>query len=519
MVLAALAASVLLCVGSAQAVMYFNESFDYAANLGDSVGDISGWPSVTGFVFVGGLDTPSIGNESGFGAQTPTTTASVIWTNALAGTTRGDVTWFCFVFKDSGLNKDGFRVLYEGDGGTDGYGVHIKELAGDFVEFYPSFGDHFTGGANPVLTDDGPVFFVVGKAQKSVKTTTIWVNPPASALVSEAALLAWKPGNAKVQTATITFNDRMYLRGVAGDIGQVDEIRLADSLVEIISLGLPSNPVPNSGEPFAPTSLTSLQWDNPNNIGAGEPNFFSDPNNPVLTYNLYFGLEPNLLEIPKIITGASTTQGITETADLTGLVDLNEFETYYWAVELVGSGEGKLQGPLWSFTLLDNTIPTVSIPVKTITYKAVSGDPNSTVASVSVVATAVDPDAGQTLTYTWDCTGASNPNAESNTLTEAQVDAQLAGQNSATATLTNVTQGTYWLTCTVSDGYISQTSAVGGLYVADNTCSAGKISDNYDDTIPDLNDDCKITLGDLAVIAGRWLACYTIDCLGENAAN
>jgi len=129
----------------------------------------------------------------------------------------------------------------------------------------------------------------------------------------------------------------------------------------------PSNPVPSNGETDVPLNPT-LSWE------------ASDPDGDSLTFDVYFGVESN----PPLVESDLFTNTFTPEK-------LNSDTTYYWKIIAKDGKGGETEGPVWSFTTLNNAPTQPSNPIPSDGATDVSLTPNLSWDSS-------DPD-GDTLTF------------------------------------------------------------------------------------------------------------------------
>jgi len=67
-------------------------------------------------------------------------------------------------------------------------------------------------------------------------------------------------------------------------------------------------------------------------------------------------------------------------------------------------------------------------------------------------------------------------------------------------------KGTYVFRLSASDGDLTGTAAV-QIFVGADPCEAAKAKPTYVQLSADINNDCYVDLGDLAVFAAQWLNC------------
>lgn len=90
-----------------------------------------------------------------------------------------------------------------------------------------------------------------------------------------------------------------------------------------------------------------------------------DPDNGILSYDIYFGLSQNP---PKVLSGTSVTTYYPK--------GMKDFSTYYWRVEAIDSYDNKTSGPVWSFSTVHNLPP--AMPSNPTPSDGVDGQSNKT---------------------------------------------------------------------------------------------------------------------------------------------
>jgi len=108
----------------------------------------------------------------------------------------------------------------------------------------------------------------------------------------------------------------------------------------------PSDPSPANGE--VDVSLNSaLSWS------------CSDPDGDPLSYDVYFGIDP--IPATLVATGIALSEYTPDTLDI--------HTTYYWKIVAKDNRGGETEGPVWSFTTLNNspTTPTYLSPINAVT--------------------------------------------------------------------------------------------------------------------------------------------------------
>ena len=240
-----------------------------------------------------------------------------------------------------------------------------------------------------------------------------------------------------------------------------------------------SNPSPAINA-NATQMLSTLSWSNPPAVGE-------------LTYDVYIGTgEPNYAE-PDYGYDVLATGVTGNSVPLNGY-PLEVNTTYYWIVDAYDSGTETLtRGYVWSFTVLDNLAPTVTVtePVQYIWLNN-AGDPES----ATVVFEAVGEDDGipGPLTYLWEQIGAEPA--------EVVIDPN----DVDTITLVLPETGTYDFSVTVSDGELTATTGA-QVFVGQTPCEAAQAKPDYVQNPADFNNDCFVDLSDFAFFAAQWLEC------------
>lgn len=227
------------------------------------------------------------------------------------------------------------------------------------------------------------------------------------------------------------------------------------------------------------TKLSQLSWTNPAGVGD-------------ITCDVYIGTgEPNSLLADYGYDTLAT--GISDNSVSLSGYTLSGDTTYNWIVDVTDSGTGETtKGYLWSFNVLTNVAPTVTIadPIQYLWLNN-NGDPAS--ATVVLDATAHDDGIQAPLTYLWEevdgpATVAIDPNDVED------------------LTLALPATGTYTFKVTVDDGELTAFAAA-EIVVADTPCDAAKAKPDYVANIADFNGDCYVNLDDFLTFAQQWLVC------------
>jgi len=258
-------------------------------------------------------------------------------------------------------------------------------------------------------------------------------------------------------------------------------------------------PHPYKGE-IVPPSTTVLRWTNP------------DPNNPVdkITCDVYLEVDdgdPNFISSP-IATGIAANS-VTLSA-LTPAVTLQPNKTYTWRVDCtdphgdpITKGPVKTQGAVWTFTTTNDTPPVIEAGPNQyiwLTMDDGDGDP----AKVTFHLNGQITDDGQSqLTILW-----SLIYSEQDPATVVSINNP---ENEDTSVSINGT-GLYRFQLSVDDAYAHLEDTL-DVYVTNTACEAARIDpdDHYQtyDFVGDVNNDCKVNLDDLAIMAATWLDCLT----------
>ncbi len=275
------------------------------------------------------------------------------------------------------------------------------------------------------------------------------------------------------------------------------------SLITIGSPGIPidlddyslavlniSNPQPPDGS-NVPITLDALGWDNPN------------PNDPLypLTSVVYFTLdypEAGLFEGDPNFTDFADSIPVNEDNVSASIPEaLVVGETYYWSVHSTDPNtQETFIGPVWTFTT-DNSAPDVEAGDDVSTY-LVAGT-----AVANLNATVSDdnfPNPPGAYTLSWAVTGGiifPPLSFDDSTVEDPEVTATAAG--------------TYILTLTANDSALSASDTV-TVTVYEDGCEAAKAG-GVPLLVGDVNEDCSVNFGDVALVAADWLMCISLDCL------
>jgi hypothetical protein len=247
----------------------------------------------------------------------------------------------------------------------------------------------------------------------------------------------------------------------------------------VMTLTWATQPVPANNMSVS-INLPQLSWTNPPAVGE-------------ITCDVFLGTtEPNLLDPDYgLMTLASGISGNSVTLPA-GLLQPNT--TYYWVVDVHDSIRGTTRGYVWTFNT-SNAVPSVVLekPYQYL-WLGNAGDPASATAVIN--ATVTDdgrPDPPGTVTLLWE--QVSGP-----------VPVPIDPNNVEDITLVLPEKGTYVFRLSASDGDLTGTAAV-QIFVGADPCEAAKAKPTYVRLSADINNDCYVDLGDLAVFAAQWLNC------------
>lgn len=250
-------------------------------------------------------------------------------------------------------------------------------------------------------------------------------------------------------------------------------------------------PNPADGDEQVPTSLAMLDWVNP------EPNSPGDP----IFCDVYFGTEPNRLEMFKAELGADISEAALTAENFDGLVlPLTNYTTYYWVVDC-HDGENLIEGEMWSFYTNNNEAPVVDAGADQATWL----DPSPLTVTLSGSVSDDGLPVGGQLTSLWEQV---NNGAPTTPVIE-----------DATTPVTNVTiteAGDYEFRLTAHDGGILDPSADSvRIVVGTDACDASHVFTGQAYNPADANEDCIVDLADLQLlIVDAWLNCTDVltDC-------
>ncbi len=237
------------------------------------------------------------------------------------------------------------------------------------------------------------------------------------------------------------------------------------------------SPVIHSGQT---TALNELSWTNPAGVGD-------------ITCNVYIGAdEPNVLQadygLDTLATGLSGNSVSLASYPLTGGM------TYYWVVDVYDSGTGELtRGFVWSFDVLTNLAPTVSIadPIQYL-WLGHAGDPTTATAVFDV--TADDDGIMEPLTYLWE-------------QIDGPVTISMDPNNVEDKTLILPETGDYTFKVTVFDGE-HESFAGAQVSVRETPCDAAQAKPGFEFNAADFNEDCYVNIEDFGEFAEQWLDCH-----------
>lgn len=238
-----------------------------------------------------------------------------------------------------------------------------------------------------------------------------------------------------------------------------------------------SKPSPEINSEQIP-SLSELSWTNPASAGT-------------VTCNVYIGTgEPNLSE-PDYGYDTLLTETTGNSVSLSGY-ELGIDVTYNWIVDVTDSDTGvTTMGYMWTFTVLGNLTPTVSI-ADPLQYLWLNNDGDPTTAKVVLDSTADDDGDIQPLTYSWELV--SGPEVTIDSITAEDM------------TLALPEIGTYNFKVTVFDGEWTAFAAA-SIVVGATPCDAAQAKPEYTANIADFNNDCYVNLQDFNTFALSWLEC------------
>ncbi|MBW2098656.1 MAG: hypothetical protein JRG77_07615 [Deltaproteobacteria bacterium] len=250
----------------------------------------------------------------------------------------------------------------------------------------------------------------------------------------------------------------------------------------LTAIALPSCIFPENGGTYRSPADVDLIWTNI------EPN---SPAEPVFV-DVWFGTDPNKLwpaAYSKKVTAGENVEIWTEAGLTAG--------TYYWQVDSYLNGadhindSNMIEGLVWSFTLVDDTAP--SVVIDTPDMVTWSGR------SVQLDATVVD-DGMSPVTYLWTA------------FPDTGVVFSATDVEDPTVTITSPTFSTVTITLAVSDeaNPIPVEKSI-EIDVYETECDAARIGFSLAEENPqDFNGDCLTNLEDLAEVAKAWLVDYAI---------
>ena len=173
-------------------------------------------------------------------------------------------------------------------------------------------------------------------------------------------------------------------------------------------------------------------------------------------------------------------------------------QTYFWRVDCTDPNTGEIFiGNVWRFAT-DNTAPDVDAGQDVNTWLT----QGTTVVSLDATVTDDGFPTPAELTFSWAVIGGD----------AGSVDiAALADPQDPDTDVTLSAVGTYELELTANDGELDASDTV-TIVVHDNACNATK-ADGVQLLVGDLNEDCIVDMGDVAIMADHWLSCISLDCL------
>lgn len=210
-----------------------------------------------------------------------------------------------------------------------------------------------------------------------------------------------------------------------------------------------------------------------------------EPNSPggVVTCDVFFGTDPNILLDPKIVNRQSV-----ESATVT----LDYSTAYYWKVNVYDSSlsgtEPSYESRVFTFNTF-NVAPTVDAGNDIQTWWPVGPR------TVQLAGFAVDDDhAPDPVASTWTVLSQPDP------LNPAVINSQTA--LNSTVTLNAI--GTYVLQLEATDGEYTVTDTM-QIIVYEDACEHASNQPGFVWLSADANQDCKVDIVDLAAIAAHWL--------------
>lgn len=256
-------------------------------------------------------------------------------------------------------------------------------------------------------------------------------------------------------------------------------------------------PIPADGASVPPITDV-LSWQNP------------DPNNPADAITCTVYLEPDdgnpEFQTDPIATGLAA-ESVT--------VVLDPSTTYNWRVDCTDPNTGgnpeTTRGDLWTFTTTNDNPPVVEAgPNRYLWLDMADGDGDPTQVTFALAGQLTD-DGVSPVTTQW-----SMIYSEQDPLTDIII-------TDSAALVTTVTingTGFYRFQLDASDAFNTAVPDTLEVIVYGNACEAAKgdpddIPATYPNGIGDVNNDCRVDLEDLAIMAATWLDCLSdkLDCM------
>ncbi len=271
-------------------------------------------------------------------------------------------------------------------------------------------------------------------------------------------------------------------------------------------------PHPYEGE-IVPPSLDVLRWTNP------EPNAPGD----VITCDVYLEADdgdPNFISSP--IAGGIAANSVT-LSQLVPPQSLLPNTKYYWRVDCTDpfadpntGGPVMTQGPVWTFTTLNDNPPVVNAgPDKYLWLDMADGDGDSTKVTFALDGQLIDDGKSQ-VALQWSLIYSEQDPATSVTIVNPNQAVTFNGTSDVGTAVTINGTGFFRFQLAADDAYAHDDDIVEVIVYA-TACEAaqGDPADHYQTYafIGDANNDCKVDMDDLSIMAATWLDCLS-DKLG-----
>ncbi|MBN1816144.1 MAG: DNRLRE domain-containing protein [Sedimentisphaerales bacterium] len=254
------------------------------------------------------------------------------------------------------------------------------------------------------------------------------------------------------------------------------------------------NPIPAHRANTLPTSLSALSWTNP------------DPNIPgtAIVCDVYFGLDPNRLQMDKVTLDADAASVDLSAANFPSFVPLMNRTTYYWIVDCYDPSLGAppadlIPGSTWNFYTNNNDAPFADAGPDQVAWLGMGGTPGQEVILLEGITSddgLPNPPGAYTVQWTQVANGAPS--------------VTISPDNTETTSVTITARGTYEFMLTADDSEW-QTSDTVQIIVGDTPCDASHMSTGTPYNAADQNRDCIVDLEDfVALIVVNWLNCTDV---------